>query len=93
MNHLRSLKSSVPPVKSTFTSLKKLKARIRELAASNKLRLQSLFSDEVVNELARELGHDFRERVFDPATTLGLFGVRSIECALFRCNLLGCIGV
>jgi putative transposase len=73
MNRLRSLKSSVPAVKSTSISLKKLKERIRELAAGNKLRLQSLFSDEVVNEMARELGHDFRERVFDPATTLGLY--------------------
>ena len=73
MNRLRSLKSSVPPVKSTSISLKKLKERIRELAAGNKLRLQSLFSDEVVTDMARELGHDFRERVFDPATTLGLY--------------------
>ncbi len=73
MNRLRSLKSSVPAVKSTSISLKKLKDRIRELAATNKLRLQSLFSDQVVNELARELGHDFRVRVFDPATTLGLY--------------------
>lgn len=73
MNRLRSLKSPVTPVKSTSISLKKLKERIREFAGANKLRLQSLFSDQVVNDLARELGHDFRERVFDPATTLGLY--------------------
>lgn len=70
---LRSLKSSATPVKSTSISLKKLKERIQELAGANKLRLQSLFSDQVINDLARELGHDFRDRVFDPATTLSLY--------------------
>jgi hypothetical protein len=70
---LRSLKSSATPVKSTSISVKKLKERIQELAGGNKLRLQCLFSDQVVNDLARELGHDFRDRVFDPATTLSLY--------------------
>jgi IS4 transposase len=73
MDRIRSLKSSDSPVKSTSISLKKLKERIRELAEGNKLRLQRFFSDELINEMARELGHDFRERVFDPATTLGLY--------------------
>ena len=73
MSLLNSLKSTAHPVKSPPLSLEKLRTRIQEWAAGNKLRLQSLFSDQSVNQMARDLGYDYRERVFDPATTLGLF--------------------
>ena len=73
MSLLNSLKSTAHPVKSPPLSLEKLRTRIQERAAGNKLRLQSLFSDQSVNQMARDLGYDYRERVFDPATTLGLF--------------------
>ena len=73
MSLLNSLKSTAHPVKFPPLSLEKLRTRILEWAAGNKLRLQSLFSDQSVNQMARDLGYDYPERVFDPATTLGLF--------------------
>lgn len=73
MNLLRSLKSSSSPVKSPRLRPQKLKERIAELAAANRLRFQTLFSDEYVNDLASELGHVFRERAFDPGTTIDLY--------------------
>jgi hypothetical protein len=66
MSLLNSLKSTAHPVKSPPLSLEKLRTRIQEWAAGNKLRLQSLFSDQSVNQMARDLGYDYRERVFNP---------------------------
>lgn len=91
MSLLRSLKSSAHPVKSPPLSPEKLRKRIQDWAASNKLRLQALFSDQSVNQMARDLGYDFRERVFDPATTLGLFITqvltRDEPCSTVVCRL------
>ena len=50
------------PVKSPTLSLEKLRKRIQDWAAGYKLRLQSLFSDQSVNQMARDLGYDYREK-------------------------------
>jgi hypothetical protein len=73
MNRLSSLKSTDAPVKPTVVSQEEFRERIRKLAAANRLRLQALFCDESTNQMAQDLGYEFRERVFDPATTLGLY--------------------
>jgi len=47
--------------------------RIDELTARDQIRLHDVFKDEDVHRLCGELGIEFRDRCFTPATTLGLF--------------------
>lgn len=47
--------------------------RIEELISKNQIRLHDVFSDDDIHALCDQLGIEFRERTYTPATTLGLF--------------------
>ncbi|MEO8497423.1 MAG: hypothetical protein ABI614_20320, partial [Planctomycetota bacterium] len=50
-----------------------LQPRIEQHLANDQIRLAALFDDDDVHRLCEELEITFRERIFTPATTLGLF--------------------
>ena len=50
-----------------------LQQRIEDLLGVGQVRLSSVFDEDNIQELCNELGLEYRERVFTPAVTLGLF--------------------
>ena len=47
--------------------------RLERLKAMEKIRLHHLFDDEEIHQMCNTLNVEFRDRVFTPAITLGLF--------------------
>lgn len=47
--------------------------RLKRLKAQDKIRLHHLFDDEEIHRMCETLNVEFRDRVFTPAKTLGLF--------------------
>ena len=50
-----------------------VRQRVQQLTAREQVRLNRVFNDDDVHRLCDELGIEFRDRCFTPATTLGLF--------------------
>ncbi len=54
-------------------TLEHVRERVQQLKATEQVRLDRVFNDQDVHCLCDELGMEFRDRCFTPATTLGLF--------------------
>lgn len=50
-----------------------IRKRLERLKAMEKIRLHHLFDDEEIHQMCSPLNFEFRDRVFTPAITLGLF--------------------
>lgn len=61
------------PVTGKVYSIEDFRDKVQQLEKTDSLRLQSVFSDQDINQIHRDLGLSFRARVFAPAVTLGLF--------------------
>ena len=54
-------------------SFDEIRLRLQRLKVLDKIRLHHLFDDEEIHRMCDTLHLDFRDRVFTPAITLGLF--------------------
>ncbi|MEZ6032194.1 MAG: IS4 family transposase [Planctomycetaceae bacterium] len=54
-------------------SFEQIRQRLEKLKTQDKIRLHHLFDDEQIHRMCDTLNFEFRERVFTPAITLGLF--------------------
>lgn len=54
-------------------TFEEIRQRVENLRARNQIRLHHIFDDEQIHRLCDTLKIEFRDRVFTPAKTLGLF--------------------